>query len=334
MNITAKSANEAYVKILRAIDKHGILSQPRGYQVKELINANICIKNPRNRYIYDSDRKMSYAYAFGELCWYMNGDNSLDTIRYYSKFYDKITDDGKTVNSAYGYRIFGKHPQIGFDQWKRCVDLLKKDKDTRQAIIHIHTPNNKPTKDEVCTLTLQFLIRNGKLNMIVNMRSNDVVYGFTYDVFCFTAMQELMAEELGVKLGCYYHNAASLHIYLNDFYGPRLGNLLKKNKSWFRNMKKKIFNRGVPYIVKSCKGKCPKLTKAEMESIIYYEKAIRELDNEAYELNMRYKRLIKSTCKNSISTFAINEFYKHKEKRIIEKTKQFIIDLNQNKNKA
>ena len=54
-----------------------------------------------------------------------------------------------------------------------------------------------------------------------------------------------MAEELGVKLGCYYHNAASLHIYLNDFYGPRLGNLLKKNKSWFRNMKKKIFNTDI-----------------------------------------------------------------------------------------
>lgn len=314
MNITAKSANEAYVKILNAIDKRGIISKPRGFKVKEIINANICIKNPRDRYIYDSDRKMSYAYAFGELCWYMDGDNFIEPIRYYSRFYDKITDDGRTVNSAYGYRIFGNHPQIPFDQWRRCVELLKNDSDSRQAIIHIHTPNNKPTKDEVCTLTLQFLIRNGKLNMIVNMRSNDVVYGFTYDVFCFTAMQELMAEELGVKLGYYYHNAASLHVYLNDFYGKKLGNILRKNKSWFNKLNKRFFNKGVPYIIEHCNGKCPKLTRAEMESIKFYESLIRNMDEDSYYLykNSKHKN------DNSISSFALNEFIKHKERRIFE----------------
>lgn len=316
MEIVAKSANDAYVKILSAIDKQGILSKPRGYQIKELINANICIKNPRDRYIYDADRKMSYAYAFGELCWYMNGVNDIDSIRYYSRFYDKITDDGKTVNSAYGYRIFGHHPQIGFDQWKRCVDLLNKDRDSRQAIIHIHTPNNKPTKDEVCTLTLQFVIRDNKLNMIVNMRSNDVVYGFTYDVFCFTAMQELMAEELGVELGCYYHNAASLHVYLNDFYGPRLGNILKKNKSIINRVKKFFTNTGVPYIEDYCNSKCPKLTRVEMDSILYYESSIRLMEEDSYACSRFTLR--KMITDNSISSFAISEFMKHKERRLTE----------------
>lgn len=218
MYIKATSANDAFVRIMTKLKNHGIKSKPRGMEITELINCCVEISNPRNRIVSSPQRKFNAAYAFGELCWYMNGDNSLSTMEYYSKFMKSCSDDGKTLNSAYGYRIFtGEHPLIPFDQWVFVREKLKEDNDSRQAVIHLHTPNNKKTNDEVCTLTLQFLIRNGKLDMITTMRSNDIVLGFTYDVFNFTVMQELMANELGVEVGTYYHNAASMHIYERNY---------------------------------------------------------------------------------------------------------------------
>lgn len=218
MEIIAESAELAFHKILNALEMHGIESSPRGMKIKEVINCCVTIKNPRDRIISCPERRISMSYAFGELCWYLSGRNDLNMMKYYSKFMERGTDDGKTLNSAYGYRIFtGKHPLIPFDQWENAKRLLKSDHDTRQAIIHLHTPNNKKTNDEVCTLSLQFLIRDNKLNMITTMRSNDIVLGFTYDVFAFTMLQEIMANELNVEVGTYYHNAGSMHIYENKF---------------------------------------------------------------------------------------------------------------------
>lgn len=231
--IVAESAELAFHKILCDLKKYGTISSPRGHKIVELENVNIIIENPRARIISCPERQMSMAYAFGELAWYLSGRNDLKTMKYYSKFLENCSDDGETLNSAYGFRIFtGRHEKIGFDQWDNCKRLLSEDNDTRQAVIHLHTPNDKKTKDEVCTLSLQFLIRDGKLNMITTMRSNDIVLGFTYDVFAFTMLQEMMADELNVELGYYCHNVGSMHLYLDDYYGNGKFNFLKNGHTF------------------------------------------------------------------------------------------------------
>lgn len=218
MEIKASSVERAFHLVLDKLNTDGIETSPRGLEIKELINCCIEIENPRDRIVYCPERAMNMAYAFGELTWYLSGDNDLSTMEYYSKFMKDCSDDGKTLNSAYGYRIFtGKHSLIPFNQWENVKRILSEDKDSRQAIIHLHTPNDKKTKDEVCTLTLQFFIRDEKLDMITTMRSNDIYLGFVYDVFCFTMLQEMMANELNVELGTYYHNVGSMHIYQNRF---------------------------------------------------------------------------------------------------------------------
>ena len=45
------------------------------------------------------------------------------------------------------------------------------------------------------------------------MRSNDLMWGYFYDVFMFTWLQEAIANELGVDVGYYHHHATSLHVY-------------------------------------------------------------------------------------------------------------------------
>ena len=250
--IIAESADDAFNQVLDALTQYGIESSPRGMKITELINCNIVVLDPRKRIVSCPQRRFSGAYAFGELVWYLSARNDLAFMDYYSAQMKRNSDDGLTLNSAYGYRIFGHHKMIPFDQWENVKRFLKEDKDTRQAIIHLHTPNNQKTKDEVCTLTLQFIIRENKLNLIVNMRSNDLVLGFTYDVFSFTMLQEMMAIELGVELGHYFHNAGSMHIYernypllknhTNSKYADKIMNRMPQDVEELDNYKKRLIN--------------------------------------------------------------------------------------------
>ena len=195
---------------------------PRGMRVKERLVASFKIKDPRNRLPLVPARKFSVPYFVGEMIWYLTGENSTDWISKYSSFWRGISDDGVTANSAYGARIFNRYHKIAggnLIQWDYVKGLLKKDPDSRRAVIHIKDPwDSVDSKLDVpCTLTLQFFIRDNKLHLVANMRSSDLVFGLSYDVPAFTIMQELMALELGVELGEYIHVSNSLHVYERHF---------------------------------------------------------------------------------------------------------------------
>lgn len=188
-----------------------------GEVVGEVINATTVIDDPTRCLLKSDVRKLSYRYAIGEMLWYLSGNNSLDAIRLFTSNWDRMSDDGKTVNSNYGNIIQSK---FGFNQFDYVYELLKNDRNTRQATIHIKVPRNtleNPTKDLNCTVYLQFFIREDKLYMISHMRSNDLWMGFPYDVFQFSNIQIMLAMKLGVGLGTYTHIADSLHLYKRDY---------------------------------------------------------------------------------------------------------------------
>ena len=204
--------NQYFKNSVREIMTNGIEVSPRDIKTKELIAPRIVIENPLNRIVTLEERSTDIFYSLGEFFWYLSGSNKLDFIKYYAPSIGKFSDDGKTLNSAYGHNIFYKY---GFDQWEACKNILKKDKNSRHAEIFIRQPSDllKNTKDAICTNVLTFLIRDNKLHMTSYLRSNDMIVGFVYDVFCFSMLQELMSIELGVELGNYVHISNSLHIY-------------------------------------------------------------------------------------------------------------------------
>lgn len=208
------SVNDAWEYWYKLLSAQNLNSSSRDGAISgEIINAVTEIRDPRDNLVTSPIRGLSNKYAIGELLWYLSGSNSLKAISNYSKTWKKLSDDGKTVNSAYGYRIFEK---FGFDQWEHVKSLLKKDPSSRQAVIHIKEPNPEPTKDLPCTVALQYLIRDGKLYATTYMRSNDIWLGFPYDVFTFTCLQIKLAFELGVDIGTYTHIAGSLHLYTRN----------------------------------------------------------------------------------------------------------------------
>lgn len=213
-----KTVDNVWVQAFKALaiqaqDGFGASSRD-GDVVGEVCDAVFCVEDPTRNIVSNPIRKMPMRYAVGELAWYLSGSNKVKDISRFAKKWVEISDDGETNNSAYGYRIFSK---FGFDQWEHVKALLKKDPNSRQAVIHIKDANNSPTKDVPCTVYLQFFIRDGKLNMSTHMRSNDIWMGVPYDTFSFCFLQMMMAMELGVEIGQYTHYAGSLHLYKRDY---------------------------------------------------------------------------------------------------------------------
>lgn len=159
-------------------------------------------------------RLMSPYYLTGELLFNLAFSNDLDFIAHYASFWKTITPNHGLVRSAYWWQAKYGH---GFDQIKYIVEKLKADPNSRQAVIHLKHPIEYYGKDEICTLTVQFFIRDNKLKMVVNMRSNDIIRGLPYDHAVFVLLQHYIARKLNVEADCfYYHNTASFHLYHDD----------------------------------------------------------------------------------------------------------------------
>ena len=225
---TLDEAWELWYKQLSSMNEDNNPAESRdGAVVGEVLNAVTVIEDPTRCILKSPIRKLPMRYCIGELLWYLSGNNRLDAIRLYTGAWDRMSDDGETVNSNYGHIIRNAWDEdtntgvaVQFDQMKMCEELLRKDPNTRQAVIHIKSSRNiltNPTKDLNCTVCLQFFIREGKLYMTTYMRSNDLWMGFPNDVFQFTCMQIYLAMRLNVRLGTYTHIAGSLHMYERDY---------------------------------------------------------------------------------------------------------------------
>ncbi|MBT5320645.1 MAG: thymidylate synthase, partial [Chloroflexi bacterium] len=149
--------------------------------------------------------------CLGELCWYLSKSNDVDFISYYIRDYREDEEDG-VLFGAYGPRLFNWR---GLDQVNTVTDILRGKRDSRQAVIQLFEPNDitAPHKDVPCTCTLQFMNRQGRLDLITYMRSNDAFLGLPHDVFSFTMLQEIVARSLSVDLGTYKHIVGSFHLY-------------------------------------------------------------------------------------------------------------------------
>lgn len=214
-----QNANEAWEYLYYGLNILGEESAPRGLKVRETLGCDIYIDHPEQNLIYNSLRKTSPYYLAQEYFWYLSGDRDVDSISKYSGFWKKIANEDGTINSNYGAYIFNKdyYPINGMSQWEYLIETLRKDPDSRQAILQIPITPFKGTKDVCCTSSLQFFIRNNKLYMTTYMRSNDINLGFCNDIPFFTGLQIKLGKELGVELGWYRHVVGSLHVYENNF---------------------------------------------------------------------------------------------------------------------
>ena len=208
------NADEAFVYLYDKISKHGI----RFADTKALFNVGFTLMRPEQRIITDEKRNWKLNYAEAEWQWYLSGDRNIKKLgEIYGTvpmIWQRMADDEGNVNSNYGYQ-WQRNDQIGY-----VIDKLKRDMFTRHACISIYDgkEHDKFATDTPCTYAIQFTNVNNYFNMCVTMRSNDLWYGFCNDQYQFSKLQELIAEEIHMEVGTYYHFAHNLHIY-NDKLG-------------------------------------------------------------------------------------------------------------------
>jgi thymidylate synthase len=215
--------------LLEEIYNYGGESFPRGCTTKEVRLAELSI-DPLLPVMDFATRPFNWKYFAGELAWYISADLKLDFLKNFSSFWNKLTNVDGTVNSNYGSLLLIEHPAHstrngeGFrpidNQLQWAFNALAKDKYTRQAIAFLNCPyfQYEGNKDFVCTMYLNFWIDKGHLDMKVQMRSNDIFFGLTYDALWFSMIHQSMFLNLkkvypDLKLGIYHHCADNIHYY-------------------------------------------------------------------------------------------------------------------------
>ena len=210
-NKVFRNANEAYEYLHDRIIQDGI-----GFgDTKALFNVGFYITDSQDNKIINKERNWKYDYAEAEWQWYLTENRNINVLGdIYGKIpeiWKRMADDFDQVNSNYGWQ-WSREDQIAHVIW-----LLKNDKDTRQAAISIYDAKEHQTykNDTPCTYAVQFTIVHGKLDMCVTMRSNDLWYGFCNDQYCFSMLQKMVADQVEVEPGVYYHFAHNMHLYNN-----------------------------------------------------------------------------------------------------------------------
>ena len=199
----SKHLNEVYVT-----DKTGV-------KTIEIVNANFIADEPT---IFG---KVNEDYIRRELNWYLSRSLNVNDIEGdVPQIWQMISDKKGKINSNYGYLTLDKK---NFNQYFNCAMELHKNPDSRRAVMIYTRPsiwkeyNKKGMSDFICTNAVQYLIRKDKLEVVVQMRSNDVVFGYRNDYAWQKYMADMMCNELKIELGNIYWNVGSMHVYERHF---------------------------------------------------------------------------------------------------------------------
>lgn len=229
--IHANSAQHALEQGVDLLLEHGITSDSRnGPVIRSHCPVVTCFHWPRNRVIESATRKCNPFLHLFESLWMLAGREDISFITQFAENFKNYSDDGLTMNGAYGYRW---KTYFGYDQLESVIDVLRKDPGTRRAVMSMWDPvkdlRNTQSKDLPCNLQVLFDIQSGHLNMTVTNRSNDMVWGaYGANVVHFSFLMEYVANRLGLEMGRYYQMSNNFHVYpevkvVNDVMNTPLG---------------------------------------------------------------------------------------------------------------
>lgn len=128
------------------------------------------------------------SYIDAELAWYESGSTNIMDIYGEGKVppaaWQYSADAHGNINSNYGHLVFS--PKY-FQQYDNALYELIQNPDTRRAQMVYNRPSIWVEFDEggksdfICTNAQTVYIRDGKLHMVSQMRSNDCVFGYKND---------------------------------------------------------------------------------------------------------------------------------------------------------
>lgn len=188
---------------------------------RELLHCSLTLLDPSQRWILSRSPAINPAFAIAEVVWLLAGRNDSAFVNFWNPALPRFCGEGPTYHGAYGHRL---RYNDEFDQLFRAYEVLRENPDSRQVVLQIwHSLIDMPfsdgsprNKDIPCNVVAMPKIRDGKLEWMQVMRSNDLYLGTPHNFIQFTVLQEVLAGWLGVGIGNFVLVADSLHLYEKD----------------------------------------------------------------------------------------------------------------------
>lgn len=214
----------------------------RKHFADELKNENFTIDRNGNKtlellgasFIADEEfifGKPSKSYIDAEIKWYESQSTNINTL---SEIYGKTPVAWKMtankhgeINSNYGAIIFSEKY---YNQYLHVLIELISNPFSRRAQLIYNRPsiwkefNENGKNDFICTNAQTFYIRDNKLNMVSQMRSNDCWAGYRNDYAWAKYVMSKMITDYNdmtrsdIEPGNIYWQVMNLHVYENQFY--------------------------------------------------------------------------------------------------------------------
>lgn len=216
-NFVYRDASTALPHLLHELLESGDEITSRAGVTKEITHVGITLSEPWRREILCAKRKPNIAAQIFESAWVLAGrDDVAGLAEYLPRAWD-FSDDGETWRAGYGKRLrtwAGLDKDV--DQLAYVVETLQASHASRQAVMSIWSPtlDTVPGKDIPCNNWLSFSSRLGRLDLMVAIRSNDAMWGWSgINAFEWSVMQEVVAGILGIEVGGLHFATTSFHLY-------------------------------------------------------------------------------------------------------------------------
>lgn len=214
--------NRVYPDYTGIVLQDGHEYSSRNGKVKEILNPVIQFTQPEFPFLFTYGRMINLAFSMAEVLWILAGKKEVAIPNYFRKnFAGDFSDDGKTTNAAYGYRMrhfpVGPDPDQEVDQLEDTIEFLTNNPDTRHAAMVYRDPDSDgphfETKDRACNLISHFLLRDKRLHMMQVIRSSDAIWGIPYNLIQWSHVLRYVAVRLKVDVGYMTFHIHSSHMY-------------------------------------------------------------------------------------------------------------------------
>jgi len=173
-------------------------------------------------------RYTNWKAALDEMLWiWQKKSNKISDLN--SHIWDSWAGDDGTIGKAYGYQLGVKHKykEGMFDQVDRVIYDLKNNPYSRRIMTNIY---NFQDLNEMnlypCAYSMTFNVVDGKLNAILNQRSQDTLTANNWNVVQYSVLTHMLAQVSGLQVGEFVHVIADMHIY--DRHVPLVKKLLDR----------------------------------------------------------------------------------------------------------
>lgn len=169
------------------------------------------------------------SYIDAELDWYLNCSTNINDIGTESgppKAWQYAANQYGEINSNYGKLIFDDKY---YRQYENVLTELADNPDSRRACMVYNRPsiwaefNENGKNDFICTNAVTYYIRDNQIHAVVQMRSNDVVFGYKNDYAWQRYVMQMIADDLSggnkfYTVGTLYWQVQNLHVYERHFH--------------------------------------------------------------------------------------------------------------------